>query len=589
MSQPPSNSPQPEHKFERLLADLAEDRKADAEVDTFFDSQEGKDWKESIRARLSAARTPPRRSTMRDFRHALAKCQNVWDVVALLYRYGQELGIRNVRYHRLDHQAQTLVCTACAGMEGTFAEQLRNLGGIVRHYRFLGLRQWDSLWCFSRRRPTLTQVNAAAAPSPLQATVGPSGIPVVTVPADSCPLMSPFKGQTWICVPFKVGDRWAGKASCDVDPEDIHRPEFAQNMKRFWKLVKQAAVYLELFAGKAAQARQDEQNRPLDEHYRAFKELLEDGTADRSAPAQGPLQRYEVTHGALECAAIAAWAVLLLRRYARQSIFIDGGESTLAIARALAHDIEQHGPSVGTIMSNNLGALSTIPAGDKFPTLEATGGSVRRRPGKPGALVPDAALMERLGSWAFAAAVVGTTGIALPHLVTFSGHEHDLKQAAMRSSTDVILPVPGFKWGHLAGRRFLDLRSGFGFGGRLFLITAFPHEDRGAQGYAIRENFLEGMRKLAGYRNLLSYSFALANFHPDDTYPDITPIQDDGAGLARMEAVYARVNPDKRSDHRLLVCLELARCAVERGAAKLQPVGWGNPVDTEDAAAAGVN
>jgi hypothetical protein len=172
-------------------------------------------------------------------------------------------------------------------------------------------------------------------------------------------------------------------------------------------------------------------------------------------------------------------------------------------------------------------------------------------------------------SWKYAVSVLGASGIKPPYLLTGgSGQDIEIKRAFMSQSTDLIVPVPSFKWSKFSGRKFLNARKSYGTLGTMFLITVYPHEDTKdpesvrSLGDAIREHFIEGIGTIAQYSNTRRICLAKALFHPEPGfYPNIELIND-GVGNAEvlpdLEALYERENPDRRSDIRLLVCIQLA-------------------------------
>jgi hypothetical protein len=217
----------------------------------------------------------------------------------------------------------------------------------------------------------------------------------------------------------------------------------------------------------------------------------------------------------------------------------------------------------------NLGIVPLIPDDAEVPTLELTGGKVRRKRGKPATLLADEETLKRIRNWDFAVSVVGATCIAPPHLLTKSGKERNIKEAFIAASADVIVPLPSVKWSRSSGQKFLSLckppRNPAGQAGTLYLITVVPHQDSKepattrARVGAIRDRFLAGMGEIAKYHNLLIARFYKAVFIPNHEFPALEPVKDDEQDLTQLEKLYERVNPDHRTDIRLVVSLELLR------------------------------
>jgi DeoR/GlpR family transcriptional regulator of sugar metabolism len=534
---------------------------------------------------------------LRAFRAKLRKCGNVWEVAALLGEYAKELGLLNVRYHRVDHSSKMLVFTACAGMPIAVEQQVR-AGKIAKRCDFLTLRDWDSLWPFKNERPTLFRLEAEA-PLTLESAPGPGRIPTVQVPHEQCSVLKLEKGRQWICFPFRIARRkgrpntqhrsskqelspwqitasWDGKVSCDVDPAALDRNDFRSNVMTFWMLAQEAGRDLELYALKETvvetetpeviAASSDEDSPDIHASSRSRtkpREILE-------AVAQ-----YEATHGEVEYAALAAVIAPGLRdAYVGELIGIDGGETNVAIVKAILHDIRSSkDPSVGRIVTNNVGVLSMIPAGGNFPAVEGIGGKVRCRNGKPGALIGDLAAVKQIRSKLFAVSLIAASGIQGSSLLTASGDEDKIKQAFMKVSTDIIVPVPSYKWACSSGSKFFDLCTGLNGDRSLMFVTVIPHADatqperiRHILDTSIYSRFFEGMRVISKFENAMGYSVVKVEFDPG--LPMICPkIRNISVGqeeIANLAALRDKHNPQDRADIRLIVCVQLGASQAAR-------------------------
>ncbi len=524
-----------------------------------------------------------RQKLLHAFRDDLMECKDTWEVVRLLlHEYGKPLGIFNVRYHRFDRTSNMLVLTASAGhaCESEFEEELR-ARGRTKHCRFLDLEKWDSLWPFKNEEPTLFQVKEDAQ-LPLMSARGPHGIHTVFVPKEQCKHIERFKGPARVDFPFMVRRRWSGKLSCDIDSADINRPAFYDNVTTFWELTKAAGVCLELYAIEEGGV----PFRVLGAGSGRSRTTAGAGLSDPGLPHVCPRtdqshqiyeadKEYEATHGELENAAIAAYVTQLLRCYRRENMAIDGGRTNTAIADALVHDIEDGYLSVRTIMTNNLGLPFLIPDGDPFPLLELSGGRVRRKKAQLGDVVGDEAVIKRIRSWRFAVSVIGADGFNPPDLFTGTGQDYDTKRAFMRSSSDVIVPLPSYKWGRISGRSYLNVQKGYSQIKNIYLVTVYPHEDakdpslRG-RALAFLDHLLAGTRAMEQYGTGVRLYYAVARFFPDSgLYPTLEHIgppvleamfpasQISAQGLVPLGDLYKHINPDRHSDVRMIVCIQL--------------------------------
>jgi DeoR/GlpR family transcriptional regulator of sugar metabolism len=488
---------------------------------------------------------------VRKFESQVKACNDAADVVRLLLRFGRRLGVRNVRYHRLDEAAESITCLASAGLDPQIEQRLR-LGVLTKSCRFLSLEKWDSMWAFKIEAPTLMVVSSEAT-LPLQSQPGPGGIPCILLPEDQCSLLKGFKGPLWIDFPFRVGLKWRGKLSCDYRRARLESPSFHDDVMLFWELVKIAGVYLECFS-----------------HRNPAAPVVDVADANSQTLAQ---MQYAVTHGKLDVAAIATCVAQHLRRFEGQAVAIDGGKTNRAIAEAIVRDIRDSRRGMRTIMTNNLEIPLIIPPGEDFPSVELTGGTVRRKHGKPGDVVGDESVIERIRSWSFGAAVIGTSGINPPGLFTGTGQDHDMKRAFMQQAATVIVPIPGFKWGKRSGRRVLDVGFPLGAMRELHLITVFPHEDATeprnnlAPVFKAQEDLLDGLQVLANGCSEIHFQLWKASFHPNHgMHASIDPVDcgelDDclrhKASLDQpLREANHRINPDKRSDIRLLIGVHL--------------------------------
>jgi hypothetical protein len=518
---------------------------------------------ELARPFVDAIRACDRTERLNAVRDDLPKCRSHRPVVELLHEYGKPLGILKIRYHRWDRATNKLILTASAGLDPEFESQIR-YGGFVKNCQHLPLEFCDTMWPFKNAKPTLFEVKEDVDPH-LRSFVGPHGIDTVHIREEQCTILKGFKGNVWVDFPFKVGDVWKGKLSCDISREAPAEPGFFEKVMAFWVLVQAAAVYLDHFT--VDTNCEHEEWTPSEHEIGAVRGDSRSGSTDTL--------QYQSTHGDLDVAAIAeGTAYLAARNYAGKLIAIDGGETNLEIADAIG----KYGKnSVGTVVTNNLDIPARIPSGDGNPTVEVCGGKVRRKPGKPAAVVGDSDLVRHIHrTWRFAACIVGAAGIKPPFLFTESGQELDIKRAFMRRSTDIIVPLPSFKWSRDDGKVFLDLRKGCLRNGgdptgTLYLVTVFPHKDATAPpviwrklAYTIHGNFIDGVRSIADYStqypNLMGVvHYFKAAFSPErGRYPSIEPIKVEHSRDISPDEIYKRINPQGRIDIRLVVIIALS-------------------------------
>jgi hypothetical protein len=553
----------------KLLTEL----QLEHDIQEFFSSHKGDQWRQSLANELQAKSLSP--SSMvkvrAAFQEALGRCQDAWDVVHILLKYVKPWGFVNVRYHKLNRHERTLVWTASAGLPPEYEEPLRSRG-LVRDCRFLPLEDRDSLWCFKLEQPTLFCLDKEAPPQ-LRSEARPHGIPTVRVREEQCAALRQVKGPVWVDIPIALGPRstedltpevplanWCGKLSCNVDPDDPNRPNFRLRVMAFRQLVKLAAPYFEAFT---------------------CPHQVASAPAVKTSRKRRADTEYEATHGECELAALAPRVARLLRRYRRQAAAFDGGHTNVAMARGLVHDIRGGNPCVGTIMTDSLGVARAIPAGRRFPTVQLTGGQVRRKPGDC-ELLGEPACLERIRrQWRFAVAVVGASGVGgatTPLFYTYTGETYEVKSTFINLSQDLIFPIPSFKWGRIDGRAFLDTNLGHRSVRNIYLVTVFPHENRRDypairnQALRFQEHLLEGTEKLRlNCPWQVEFDYMTAHFDPDrGGYPTLQSVAQetleaaspdwcvDEQGAVPLPALHQLVNPKRRRDIRLLICVKLA-------------------------------
>jgi DeoR/GlpR family transcriptional regulator of sugar metabolism len=135
-----------------------------------------------------------------------------------------------------------------------------------------------------------------------------------------------------------------------------------------------------------------------------------------------------------EKARIGRKAASLIR--SGESVFLDGGTTTLQIARALPADINV------TVVTNALNVASEL-AGKSIPTI-MTGGTLLE---STHSLVGPIAV-QTLAGMAFDRAFLGTTGVSIDHGFSNSNlYEAEIKQLAIRQSGETTVVADRTKFG----------------------------------------------------------------------------------------------------------------------------------------------
>src|SRR5262249_43660431 len=112
------------------------------------------------------------------------------------------------------------------------------------------------------------------------------------------------------------------------------------------------------------------------------------------------VSQYEVTHGDVDNAAIAAYVARMIRSYQGQAMAIDGGTTNAAVVDAILRDVAAGHPSVRTIMTNTL--RLRVPCRSDYPVVLHPPGRVRFKNGEPADVVCDEAAIRWLRDWRFA-------------------------------------------------------------------------------------------------------------------------------------------------------------------------------------------
>jgi DeoR/GlpR family transcriptional regulator of sugar metabolism len=171
---------------------------------------------------------------------------------------------------------------------------------------------------------------------------------------------------------------------------------------------------------------------------------------------------------------LAEYVAYLFRSdYANQTVGIDGGTTNQFLAEAIGRDAAREHQTVSMIVTNHIGVPEKVRTVPGAPDVFVTSGVYR--PDRKTLFGP--AVVRSLDEFELAASVIGVNGLKFPSMFTKAGMENDLKNAFIRKSRDIIVPVDPQKWDYVSGSNLnnvLDLVADKGK--RVILVGAYPVE-----------------------------------------------------------------------------------------------------------------